>query len=253
MYIKFTYWIKDKSFKKIQKKLEEKNISLREAKKAICVPLSAKIPYGFVAPAAWSKFDLCRRQLSWYGASKFAGQTLLVSEKPLSEAGLDLKPETIIKKVKFKPQVLPGKDHEKLEKMSESKTFQSACIPAFLDISTMDKDLQARWLKVMGIRGTTYDKLFVEQCANHANFIAPEYYLKTGDDIAPYSIGKTNKVCSACLQFFNIIGSDFKNKYVVPCPGAALFAGMSVNKYYHVQSEQKADKKRQKGDRFIFS
>ena len=236
MYIKFTYWIKDTIFKSVQKKFEEKNIPLREAKRAICLPLSPKIPYGFVPPGAWSKFDLCRRQLSWYGASKFAGQTLLVSERPLSEHGIDLVPETIIEKVKFKPARVPGKDREKLKNMSENVSFHKECPPAFFDMGAMDKGLQERWLKVMGIRGISYEQLFVEQCANHVNFIEPEYYIQTENKIAPYSIGKTNKVCSACLQFFNIIGREFENKYVVPCPGASLFAGMAVNKYYQVQS-----------------
>jgi hypothetical protein len=230
----------DTLFKSVQKKLEEQNVFPKEAKKAICLPLSPKIPYGFVAPGAWSKFDLCRRQLSWYGTSKFAGQTLLISERPLSEKGIDLLPETIIEKVKFKPENLPKNDFEKLKKLSENKTFQNECPPEFFDMEAMDKGLQERWLKVMGIRGISYEQLFVEQCANHVNFIEPEYYVNTGDQITPYSIGKTNKVCSACLQFYNIIGRDFKNKYVVPCPGASLFAGMAVNKYYHVQSGSNA-------------
>ena len=236
MYIKYTYWMKDKTFKQVQKELKEKHIPLKGSKKTVCLPLSPKIACGFVEPEAWSKFDLCRRQLSWYGASKFAGQYLLISEKPLVESGIDLLPETIIEKTKFKPRRLPGKNRNKLKTLSESNAFQDNCPPEFLDINTMDKDMQDRWLKVMGIRGITYDQLFIEQCANHANFIEPEYYLKEGEDIVPYAIGKTSKVCSACLEFFNIIGKNFKDKYVVPCPGAALFAGMSVNKYYRVQS-----------------
>ena len=31
-----------------------------------------------------------------------------------------------------------------------------------------------------------------------------------------------------------IIGSQFKKKLVVPCPGAVLFAGMAPNRYYEV-------------------
>jgi hypothetical protein len=51
-------------------------------------------------------------------------------------------------------------------------------------------------------------------------------------------IGKTKEVCSACLEFFNIIGGNFRKKFVVPCPGAVLFAGMSVNQYYQVETIQ---------------
>jgi len=236
MYIKYAYWITGKRFNKIKTKLEEKNISLIGAKKTVCLPLSSRIDYGVVHPEAWSKFEPCRRQLSWYARSKFVGQYLLISSKPLSKSGIELIPETIIEKVKFKPKHLPGKDSVKIKALYENKLFLKQCPSEFLDISTMDNDMQERWLKVMGIRGIGYDELFKEQCANHANFIDPEYYLREGNKIVPYSIGKTNKICSACLQFFNIIGSDFTTKYVVPCPGAALFAGLSVNKYYQVQS-----------------
>ncbi|WP_022667506.1 hypothetical protein [Desulfospira joergensenii] len=236
MYIKFTYWMDHETFNRIKTKLEEKNICLAGAKKAVCLPLSSKIDYGFVEPGAWAKFSLCRRQLSWYGSSKFAGKFLVVSNEPLLENGIELKPETIIKKIKFKPENLPGKDKKQIEELYHTKAFHEQCPREFLDISHTDSDLQDRWLKIMGIRGITYDELFKEQCANHANFIRPKYYLNSGDEIVPYSIGKTNRICSACLQFFNIIGADFPIKYVVPCPGATLFAGMSVNKYYEVQS-----------------
>ena len=63
----------------------------------------------------------------------------------------------------------------------------------------------------------SYEELFIKHCANHANFIEPEYYIKDEEPI-PYSIGKTTHICSACLEFFNIIGSKWKKKLVVPCP-----------------------------------
>lgn len=236
MYKKFTYWMDENLFEDIRKELEKKDVTPAEAKKTVCLPLSPKIPYGYVPPTAWSKFDLCRRQLSWYGASKFAGQHLLICEKPLTEFGLDLSPETIIEKVKLKPKHLP--DKETTKKLAEKKGFKHHCPPEFLDIGSMDEKMKDRWMKIMGVRGITYDEVFVEQCANHANFIEPEYFLETDNGIAPYSIGKTSRVCSACLEFFNIIGSQYKEKYVVPCPGAVLFAGMSVNKYYLVSSHQ---------------
>jgi hypothetical protein len=50
----------------------------------------------------------------------------------------------------------------------------------------------------------------------------------------PYSIDKTSQICSACLEYFNIIGANFSKKYLVPCPGAVLFCGMAANRYYEV-------------------
>jgi hypothetical protein len=88
----------------------------------------------------------------------------------------------------------------------------------------------------MGIRGITYDELFIYHCANHANFLDPEFFIESIDGPIPYSIGSTKQVCSACLEFFNIIGEEFKKKFVIPCPGAVLFAGMVVNQYYLIES-----------------
>lgn len=50
----------------------------------------------------------------------------------------------------------------------------------------------------------------------------------------PLSKRISNGICSACLEFFNIIGSRLVKKLVVPGPGAVLFAGMAPNRYYEV-------------------
>lgn len=221
-------------FKTVQKKLADGDIPLYEARKAVCLPLSSKIPLGFVPPEAWSKFDLCKRQLSWYDSSEFAGKYLLISDRALTEYGIEIKPSTVIKKSKFKPTNLPKNDNSAINALVEKQVFQSTCPVAFKNLEAMEDGLQERWLKIMGIRGSTYRELFIVQCANHANFMDPDYFLESDQGIIPYSIGGTNKICSACLEFFNIIGGDFPKKYIVPCPGAVLFAGMAVNKYYEV-------------------
>ena len=287
MYKKYTYWLTEQDFFQAKARLESEGVSPKETRKAVCLPLSPKIPVGYVPPDAWTRFDLCRRQLSWYAVSEFAGLYLLVSETPLTTFGLDFSPETFIEKSKFKPKRLPKKDPDAIQKLADNQAFRARCPAEFIDIASVEKSTQSRWLKTMGIRGTTYEELLVEHCANHANFIAPEYFSENGSatdpkmeprknreqetisleatarsegndrhegsgsnmetenrkqekpkpgirNIAPYSIAKTARVCSACLQFFNIIGRQFREKYVVPCPGASLFAGMAVNKYYRV-------------------
>jgi hypothetical protein len=198
--------------------------------------LSGSITTGYVPPEAWSNFELCKRQLSWYGASRFAGRYLLISATDIAEYGFDFKPSTIISKVRFKPTVLPGSDKAKIAALVDRKSFALSCPPVFKDVASMDQKMQSRWLKIMGIGGITFKDLFAFQCANHANFIEPDYYIDAEEGPLPYSIGTTKQVCSACLEFFNIIGAAFKTKYVVPCPGAVLFAGMSVNTYYEVKT-----------------
>jgi len=236
MYTKFTYWMDKQTFLVMHKTLSEMGIPLYETRKAICLPLSNKIALGYVTPEAWSNFDICKRQLSWYSASQFAGRYLLISGTDINKYGFDFKPSTIISKVKFKPRKLPGSDNGKIKELTDRKSFMLSCPSTFKDIESMDNGMQLRWLKIMGIGGTTFKDLFAFQCANHANFIEPDYFIDSEEGPIPYSIGVTKQVCSACLEFFNIIGANFKKKFVVPCPGAVLFAGMSVNTYYEVKT-----------------
>lgn len=236
MYTKFTYWMDKQAFLFLQNKFSDMGISLHETRKAACLPLSGKIAIGYVPPEAWSNFELCKRQLSWYGTSQFAGKYLLVSETDISEYGFNFKPSTIISKVKFKPMDLPGSDNEKIKALVDRKSFSLSCPSAFKDIESMDTWKQSRWLRIMGIGGVAFKELFALQCANHANFIEPDYFINSEEGPVPYSIGTTKQVCSACLEFFSIIGANFRKKLVVPCPGAVLYAGMSVNTYYEVKT-----------------
>ncbi|MFZ3047166.1 MAG: hypothetical protein WA151_14740 [Desulfatirhabdiaceae bacterium] len=236
MYTKFTYWLDKPTFLDIQNMLSTQKIPLYETRKAVCLPLSKKIELGYVAPEAWSNFDTCRRQLSWYEASEFSGRYLLISETNINWYGLDINPSTIISKIDFKPPYLPESSNDKIRQLAERDSFQQVCPAAFKDIASMGEGMQSRWLKIMGIRGITYSDLFVFHCANHANFVEPDYFIDSEEGPIPYSIGKTKQVCSACLQFFNIIGGHFRKKYVVPCPGAVLFAGMNVNQHYQVET-----------------
>lgn len=114
------------------------------------------------------------------------------------------------------------------------ESYQQARPDEWEDIHGEDPQLNEKWLRIMGVRGITYEELFVTHCANHANFLEPSYFIVQEDGPVPYSIDKTTHICSACLEFFNIIGSQFKKKLVVPCPGAVLFAGMAPNRYYEV-------------------
>lgn len=236
MYRKFTYWMTEPETHHLRQLLAGQGIGVFDARKAVCVPLSRKVPLGIVAPGAWSGFDVCRRQLSWYGCSEFSGRYLVISDVPLTDYGMEVSPETIISESGFKPESLPEKDQAAIERLASKAGFLEACPDEFMDIHDMDPGKQVQWMKLMGVRGITYEDLLKVHCANHANFMEPEFCVESEDGPVPYSIGRTNRSCSACLQFFNIIGKAFRTKYVVPCPGAVLFAGMSVNRYYQVAS-----------------
>ncbi len=231
-YQKNIYWLNDDEFGEFKERASQNGLKLHQANKAVCVPLSKRVETGFVTPDTWQKFDLCKRQMSWYGESPFVGKTLLVSSLYLADYGLT--PVTIIRDSSFRPSRLPD-DNEKQE-LIKQPGYQNIKPDEWEDIANEDPALIAKWLKVMGIRRISYEELFVTHCANHANFIEPLYYIEDEEHgITPYSVSnKTSFICSACLEFYNIIGSNFTKKLVVPCPGASIFAGVPVNRYFEV-------------------
>jgi len=216
-------------FEQVRSTATDDGITIQKAKKAICLPLSKKIQMGYVPPDSWDAYTLCKRQLSWYHTSPFKGQTLVVSSLNLSSRGLTA--ETQIRDSKFRCRKFPGKKEQAV--LLDRESYRVSKPDVWDRIDPKEKEQNDRWLKVMGIHGQSYDELFITHCANHANFIEPRYFIENGQPV-PYSLGKTVHICSACLEFFNIIGSEWKKKLVVPCPGAVLFAGMAPNRYYEV-------------------
>jgi hypothetical protein len=216
----------------LKEKLSLKGIDLFASKRAVCVPLSKEVEIGFVPSDAWGKYPFCRRPLSWYKASPFVGRILVVSSFDLGD--YHLTPETMIRDCDFQPPRLP--DREGKLKLIEQETYQRAKPAEWENIDAEGPELHNQWLKMMGLREVSYEELFITHCANHANFIEPAYFIVEKNGPVPYSIDKTSHICSACLEFFNIIGTPFSKKMVVPCPGAALFAGMAANRYYEVLS-----------------
>ena len=227
--MKYIYWMDGALFDRVRIMASEKGLLMQEAKKAVCVPLSKKVDLGYVPPDAWSNYTLCKRQLSWYERSPYFGQTLVVSSHNLASWGL--LEDVLIRDSKFRCRNFP--DRSKQLALLDRESYQASKPEAWDKIDEEEKRRNGRWLKIMGIRGKSYEALFITHSANHANFIEPEYFLE-GEGPIPYSLGKTSHVCSACLELFNIIGSKWKKKLVTPCPGAVLFAGMASNRYYEV-------------------
>jgi hypothetical protein len=229
-YQKFTYWLTETDFNFLKENLSARGIDLFVSKRAVCVPLSKEVEIGFVPSDAWGKYPFCRRPLSWYKASPFVGRILVVSSFDLKE--YHFPPETIIRESDFQPSNLP--DREGKIKLIEKESYQKAKSTEWEDIDAEGPELHNQWLRMMGLREVSYEELFITHCANHANFIEPTYFIVGENRPVPYSIDKTSHICSACLEFFNIIGTQFRKKMVVPCPGAVLFAGMAANRYYEV-------------------
>jgi hypothetical protein len=231
-YTKFIYWLDDLVFKNFTEQSLRSNISMKEAQKAICLPLSANIPIGYVSPDAWNGYKICKRQLSWYFKSPQAGKYLVVSSFDLDE--YQLKPECIIRSTKFKPKALPKKNN--LKELLDSPVYNRLKPQEWDNFENEEEASRKKWLRVMGLGNMAFEDLFVWHCANHSNFLKPLYYIEEEGEKVPYSINKTTHICSACMEFYNIIGREFKKKYVVPCPGAVLFSGLAPNRYFEVIS-----------------
>jgi hypothetical protein len=229
-YKKYTYWLEEKEFYVLEYQLRERGLRLVEAKKAACDPLFKEVEIGFVPLGAWGKNPFCKRPSSWYKASPFADKILVISSFDLKE--YHFTPETIIQECRFRPPKLPNRE-EKL-RLVDQQRYQQSKPEEWEDIEAEGPELHNQWLRAIGLRGVSFEELFISHCANHSNFIEPTYFIVEENGPVPYSIDKTSHICSACLEFFNIIGAPFRKKMVVPCPGAVLFAGMAANRYYEV-------------------
>jgi len=229
-YQKFVYWLEGSLFHDLKAEIEAGGVSLTETKKAVCTPLSKRVEAGYVLPETWGHFELCQRQLSWYRSSAYHGKILLVSSFDLKDYEMHF--EVIIRQSVFKPSSLPSTEEK--ARLIERLSYKNARPEEWNNIGSQEVKEKERWLKVMGLRGVTFEELFVSHCANHANFIEPAYFVLEGDERVPYSICKTSHVCSACMEWYNIIGGSYSKKLVVPCPGAVLFAGLVTNRYYEV-------------------
>ena len=229
--MKYVYWVEAATAARVGERLEALGHDVFEVAKAVCIPMSEKHEVTTVPPRAWYEYKFCRRQLSWYDRSPFRGLTLLVSAVELSDHGLT--PETVVRpRPDFRPPGLPAPAD--LPRLTASPDYRRSRPPAWEDIQAADRRELDQWLRVMGLSEIRFEDLFVYHCANHANFIDPVWFVENHHGREPYSIGPTARVCSACLEFYNLIGHNWPRKWVVPCPGAVRFAGLAANVYYEV-------------------
>ena len=231
-YTKYIYWLSHSQFGQLSEQLSDEHIEIKEAKKAVCMPLSRNMDIGYVSPSAWNNFKICNRQLSWYYTSPFIEKYLVISSLQLDEYGIE--PECIICDSKFRPKTLPRK--KDLKSLLDSPAYNNMKPNEWDKLDAEDDSDREKWLRIMGIGNVTFEEVFRWHCANHANFLDPLYFTKVNNQITPYSICRTTHICSACMEFFNIIGRKFTQKYVVPCPGSVIFSGLSPNRYYRVIS-----------------
>jgi hypothetical protein len=225
---KYCYWLEEKRFTTFQEEMKAQGLEMRRAEKNPCEALLDDI--GYAAPDCWSAICL-HDALPWFKASPFAGKTLVISSQALNPAYDDCL-ETTITPIKFKPKSMPNKAER--EALINDPLFMKSKPAAWDQFPReMGEQIVKGLARLSGKPSGTWEELFENWTAVHANFVAPRF--RTNDEqAAPYSIGDTFSISSCCVELFNLLNSDEAALLVRPCAGAALLQAMERDRYYMV-------------------
>jgi hypothetical protein len=232
-YQKFCYWVDPGELEKVRKSYEEKGDELDDEPRIPCRVLRSSRDIVYLTPPAW--YGFCKRRTSWYWESGKVGQYLIVSSTSLDH--LDIRNPIIITESGFKPDRFPSATE--IAQLVKSQEYQKRKPRVWEDVEPIDKDFYQTWFERHPENEPfDFDKIFMSHSANHANFLDPKFFVKLNGAIAPYSVADSLRVCSSCLEFFNILGSQWKVKYVTPCIGAVMFAHLPADRYLEVTDRE---------------
>ena len=232
-YCRYACFIKPEELSEIEPHLKSGAGRPYRARQMVCELLHPKREGGIAPPEVWNKN--CRRQGSWFRASKHNGEILVVTNSPLEgRPGIKIIPTD------FKLPRRPGP--EEIQALAELPAYRQKEPPAWQTIDDFDREqfrLFRQGLLKLGLANQEeaeekFESAFPGHCANHANFIEPRFFLERERKTIPYSIGSTLQVCSACVQLFGLLGDQFDEKLVVLCPGAVVFTGLPRDQYFSV-------------------
>ena len=230
-YKKFCYWVDFHRLKAVRRNLEEIQMDLPDESRIPCRVLRASKEIAFLAPPAWNGF--CKRRTSWYRNSDRAGKFLIVSNSPLDVPDLE-SPITIMGS-NFMPDRLPNPDE--ISQLVRSKEYQKRKPSEWDKPDPLENDFYQRWFERQERKEPfDFEKILLSHSANHANFIDPKFFINMNGAKVPYSIADSIYVCSSCLEFFNILGEQWIEKYVVPCICAVQFAHLPMDHYFEVKT-----------------
>jgi hypothetical protein len=233
-YKKYCYWLDSDSLKKAKESLKKIDIESIDEDRIPCRILRASIEIGYVVPAAWEGF--CKRRTSWHRYSQKAKKFLMVSNFPVDLP--DLGNSIIITESNFKPDRFPSS--EEISQLIKSKKYKTQKPSEWDKPDPLEKDFYQRWFgRQQRTEPFDFDQILLRHSANHANFIDPKFYVNLNERKIPYSIADSLHVCSSCLEFFNILGSEWSVKYVVACVGAVQFARLPMNKFFKIEVQTK--------------
>ena len=125
-------------------------------------------------------------------------------------------------------------DQRRMNEMAVSSGFTARAPEAWYAVSDQERQHYLQWAERLDQPVADYETLFSMNSANHANFIAPRYFLEQEGQTVPYSIAPTAHLCSCCVELFGILGREFPRLLVRPCSGAVLFARLTPDAYLEV-------------------
>ncbi len=228
-YKKCCYWVDFQTLESVREHLQKEEVEVPEETRIPCRVLRASMDLAVVAPSAWNGF--CKRRTSWYWKSHKARQSLIVSHSPLDVP--DIGHAIVITDSNFKPHRLPSA--QEISQLIESQEYQKRKPVEWAQPDLSEKDFYQRWFERQREKEPfDFDKILLSHSANHANFIDPKFFNDLNGGKVPYSIADSTRVCSSCLEFFNILGSQWPVKYVIPCIGAVQFAKLPIDHYLKV-------------------
>ncbi|HUL30663.1 MAG TPA: hypothetical protein VLZ03_09445 [Thermodesulfobacteriota bacterium] len=231
-YRKFCYWTDLHGLKLARRNVEKRGIELSDEARIPCRVLRASTEIACVAPLAWNGF--CKRRTSWYRKSAKSDKFLIVSDHLLDYPGLGN--PIILTESGFKPDRIPSP--QEIPLLIQSEEYQKKKPREWDNRDPLEKDFYQRWFERNKINEPfDFDKILTSHSANHSNFLDPRFFINLNGSIVPYSISDSIHVCSSCLEFFNILGEQWRVKYVVPCIGAVQFAHLPMDRYFEVRTQ----------------
>jgi hypothetical protein len=232
-YRKYCYWLDLNGFRSVRSDLEKKEIPGTDEAHLPCRVLRTSTELGYVTPSAWNGF--CKRRTSWYWKSERAEKFLIVNSKPMDIPGC--KDPITVGDSNFKPDRLPS-EKEILE-LIELDEYRKRKPKGWDKPDAIEEDFyQIYFERYGGSDSFDLDKILKYHSANHANFLNPKFFIIRNEAKVPYSIAGSIRICSSCLEFFDILGNQWPVKYVVPCIGAVKFAGLPMNHYFEVRVQK---------------
>lgn len=234
-YQKYACFVEPDGISLIERYLHEKGKRIAKARRMVCELLHPKREAGVAGPEVWSR--TCKRQGSWYRNSDRAGKVLYVGNEPVPGFdGLMIVPSDFAP-----PERPPGP--EAIKRLVASPEYQGQKPAEWDDITPWDTAQFQQFRQGLHRMGKAteeelredFSDMFPIHCANHANFLSPEFFTGSPGRRIPCSIATTMKICSACLELFGIIGADLTEKLVVLCPGAVVTTGLPRDMFFSVK------------------